>query len=223
MVPLSSVSAVESAVLAAISSIVPWHEMQVSGSTVTTVALVAALSPNFTSACSVESAASSVWHWTQVTPSASWAEACGQDASVADAASTVWHIEQSESIVQFTGWPSMAEEPPFPSFCSDAAGAEGSAFGAQPASVHIAAVSARTTPRTASTTRRRSAVCACTVMRFSYQSYCSSEGGFPPDAPAEGAAGAGVESHPAPLGSAAPNRSAKGGCYLASQGSRPAA
>ena len=61
------------------------------------------------------------------------------------------------------------------------------------------------------------------VMRFSYQSYCSSEGGFPPDAPAEGAAGAGVESHPAPLGSAAPNRSAKGGCYLASQGSRPAA
>ena len=99
----------------------------------------------------------------QVTPSASCAVPCGQAASAAEAASDVWHSEQSDSIVQFTGWPSMAPAPPASApLLAELSGAEppscDSAFGAHPVSSHNAAAKASTTastPAAPSTAARR--------------------------------------------------------------------
>ena len=93
-----------------------------------------------------ESTASSVWQVTQVTPWASWAVPWGQAESVAEAASAVWQVTQSDSIVQFTGWPAAASSlDASPTFCSAAAPDPVSAvgwLGEQPRSVAVRAATA---------------------------------------------------------------------------------
>ena len=91
--------------MAATSDKSPWQAMQVASSTVTTVALVAGLSPMAMHVVHARPRAPPHRYGTvtQVTPSASWATPWGQAESVADAASAVWQVTQSDSIVQFTG------------------------------------------------------------------------------------------------------------------------